>query len=48
MKLRTALIASAFALLIAGMGGCPCYGIGGSSAPSAETFYYCDGGPPPA
>lgn len=47
MKLHSALIATAFALLIAGMGGCPCYGIGGSSAPGAETFYYCDVGSSP-
>ena len=47
MKLRSALIATAFALLLAGQHGCPCYGIGGGTAPGAETFYYCDVGSSP-
>lgn len=47
MKLRSALVASLFAILMAGGQGCPCGEVqGDSNVPAAETFYFCGQGDP--
>jgi len=46
MKLRSALVAGVFALLMSGVMSCPCGGVSGDNGGvlGAETFY-CGSGP---
>ena len=48
MKLRSALVATIFAVLMAAQSGCPCVGEGSDNGSilNAETFiFFCEGDP---